>query len=213
MKGTANYTWVNQETQANFTASATRKTITIGGTTPKVIAHGLNFSAAGYSISGGSLTVTGGGIVTSESVTINSAVYVGAPQSWNVAAGKTLSITGPLHTIISDLTFSGAGNTTISSTIDGGGVLNTVGGAKPGGLIQAGTRHRHLVGHNGFQRQHHGPGRRGPLNIQPPGAASATFDGALLGGGTININCSGVFTLQWRLELQRHAQYAAARHA
>ena len=71
--------------------------------------------------------------------TISSAVYVGAPQSWNVASGKTLTVSGALHTIISDLTFTGAGNTTISGAIDGGGVLNTVGGAKPGGLIQAGT--------------------------------------------------------------------------
>ena len=31
----ANFTWVNQEVQANFTSSATRKAITISGTTPK----------------------------------------------------------------------------------------------------------------------------------------------------------------------------------
>ena len=88
--------------------------------------------------------------MTSENVTINSTVYIGAPQSWNVAAGKTLTVTGPLHTIISDLTFSGAGNTTISSTIDGGGVINTVGGAKPGGLIQAGTGTVTLSGTTNF---------------------------------------------------------------
>ena len=133
--GGSDYTWVNQDTQAHFGAGS-NQAITISST---AIAHGLTFSAAGYSISSGSLTVTSGGIVAGESVTVNSALYVGGPQSWNVAAGKTLSVTGALHTIISDLTFSGAGNTTISNTIDGGGIINTVGGAKPGGLIQAGS--------------------------------------------------------------------------
>ena len=41
-----------------------------------------------------------------------------------MATGKTLTVTGPLHTIVSDLTFTGAGTTTISGPIDGGGVIN-----------------------------------------------------------------------------------------
>ena len=94
-----------------------------------------------------------------------------------MAAGKTLSITGPLHTIISDLTFSGAGTTTISSTIDGGGVLNTVGGAKPGGLIQAGTGVVTLSGITQFSGDI--TANSGVLNIQPPGAASAHASAAL----------------------------------
>ncbi len=193
-KGGVNYQWVNQETQANFTssASANRRAITINGT---AIAHGLNFSATGYSISSGSLTVTGGGIVAGESVTINSEIYIGAPQSWNVAAGKSLNITGPLHTIISDLTFTGAGDTTISNTIDGGGVLNLVGGAKPGGLIQAGAGTVTLSGESHFTGDITAQLGAGALNIQPPGAGSVAFDGAFLGGGTINIDCSGVVSL------------------
>ena len=143
-----------------------------------MIAHGLNFSAAGYSISSGSLTVTNGGIVTSEDVTISSNLYVGAPQSWSVAAGKTLTITGPLHTIISDLTFSGAGNTTISNTIDGGGVLNTIGGAKPGGLIQAGTGVVTLSGAANFAGNLEPP-NSGTLSIAPAAGTSATYSGAL----------------------------------
>ncbi|MBN2223529.1 MAG: hypothetical protein JW765_02520, partial [Deltaproteobacteria bacterium] len=68
-KDGANYRWVNQETQAIFdsTADESRRSITINGT---AIAHGLTFSAAGYSISSGALTVTGGGITADESVTI-----------------------------------------------------------------------------------------------------------------------------------------------
>ena len=189
----ADYQWVNQETQANFPTGPSRKAITIGGTTPKAIAHGLNFTGDGYTISGGSLTVTGGGIVTSENVTINSAVYVGAPQSWNVAAGKTLSITGALHTIISDLTFSGPGNTTISGKIDGGGVLNTVGGAKPGSLIQAGTGMLTLSGASTFD----GDIRvnAGTLTFAPAASASATYSGTILGSAPIVINTAGTVSL------------------
>ena len=110
-----------------------------------------------------------------------------------MAAGKTLSISGPLHTIISDLTFSGAGNTTISGAIDGGGVLNTVGGATPGGLIQAGTGVVTLSGTTNFSGNI--TVQTGTLNIQPPGAVSATFGGAFSGAGTINITCSGTFSL------------------
>ena len=191
--GGADFTWVNQEVQANFPSTATRKAITISGT---AIAHGLNISTTGYTFSGGSLTVTNGGIVTTNNLTISSNVYIGAPQSWNVAAGQTLSITGPLHTIISDLTFSGAGTTTISNTIDGGGVLNTVGGAKMGGLIQAGTGMVTLSGITQFSGDI--TANSGVLNIQPPGAASLTLSGAFSGTGTaatVNINCAGVFTL------------------
>ena len=132
------FTWVNQECQAIFDSTGSNRAITISNT---VIAHGLTFNAGGtgYSFTGGSLTVTAGGIQANESVTIGSQVYIGGPQSWTVASGKTLTVNGALHTIISDLTFNGAGNTVIAGPIDGGGVLNTVGGATPGGLIQAGS--------------------------------------------------------------------------
>ena len=134
----AAFTWVNQELQAVFDSTGINRAITVSG---KAIAHGLTFNsgATSYSFNGGSLTVTTGGIIANEGVTINSPLYIGGPQSWNVASGRTLSVTGSLHTIISDLTFSGAGNTTISSTIDGGGTINAVGGVRPGGLIQAGA--------------------------------------------------------------------------
>ena len=43
----------------------------------------------------------------------------------------TLNVTGALHTIISDLTIAGTGSTIIGGPIDGGGVINTAGGARP----------------------------------------------------------------------------------
>ncbi len=186
------FTWVNQELQAVFDNTGSNRAITVNGA---VIAHGLTFNsgATGYSFSGGSLTVTAGGIQANESVLFNSNVYIGGPQSWNVASGKTLTVAGPLHTIISDLTFSGAGTTTISGSIDGGGVLNSQ-GAKPGGLIQAGSGPVYLTGATNFSGDITVQAGAGTLYIAPPGAGAAVWDGAYFGGGTINLNCSA-FTL------------------
>jgi fibronectin-binding autotransporter adhesin len=190
------FTWVNQELQAVFDSTGANKAITVSG---KVIAHGLTVSAAGYSFApadgNSSLTITAGGITTSEDVTFGAPVFIGGPQSWNAAAGKTLTVSGALHTVISDLTFSGAGNTNITGSIDGGGAINTYGGAKPGGLIQSGTGVVTISGATGFHGDITSQTGSGGLNFSPPSGASATFDGAFFGGGTVNINCSGTFTL------------------
>ena len=176
--------------QAVFTSTGSNKAITVSGT---VIAHGLtiNSGATGYSFSGGSLTVTAGGIQANESVSFGSNVYIGGPQSWNVASGKTLTVTGPLHTLVSDLTFSGAGTTTISGAIDGGGLLNSQ-GAAPGGLIQAGSGPVYLTGTTNFSGNITAQSGAGTLYIAPPGAGSAIWNGAYSGGGTINFNCSAL---------------------
>ena len=170
------------------------RAITLGGT---VIAHGLTFTAGGtgYSFSSGSLTVTAGGIQANENVTFNSVMYIGGPQSWTVASGKTLTVNGALHTIISDLTFDGAGNTVITGTIDGGGVMNTAGGAAPGGLIQAGSGTVTLSGTPNFAGNITVNSGAGPLNISPAGGASATYSGGWFGGGTVNVNCAGTLSL------------------
>ena len=188
------FTWVNQELQAVFDSTGSHKAITVSGT---VIAHGLTISSGGtgYSFTGGSLTVTAGGIQAGESVSFSSNVYIGGPQAWNVASGKTLTVTGPLHTIISDLTFSGAGNTTITSQIDGGGVLNVYGGAAPGGLIQAGAGTVTLNNTQNFAGDITANSGAGPLNISPTGGVSVGYTGGWFGGGTINVSCSGTFTL------------------
>ena len=183
--------WLNQEQQAVFDNTGSNRAITVNGT---VIAHGLTFNsgATGYSFSGGSLTITAGGIQANESVTFNSDVYIGGPQSWNVAAGKSLTVTGPLHTIISNLTFSGAGTTAISGGIDGGGVINLQGGAKPGGLIQAGTGAVTITNVSSFAGDITAQAGAGTLYIVAPGGGAATFNGTYFGGGTINFNCSSL---------------------
>ena len=120
------YAWETRKPAATF--GGTGGAVTLSGT---VIAHGVTISsgATGYTFSGGALTVTAGGITANESATFNSPISVGAPQTWTVASGKTLTV-GDLHTIISPLTISGAGNTTITGTIDGGGVPTSMEGPR-----------------------------------------------------------------------------------
>ena len=116
---------------------------------------------------------------------------VHSPGPW--PAAETLTVSGTLHTIVSDLTFNGAGTTVISGAIDGGGVLNSQ-GAAPGGLIQAGSGPVYLTGTTNFSGNIAATGT-GTLYISPPGNASATFDGAWSGGGTVSISSTGTFTL------------------
>ena len=134
------YTWENEETIATFNAS-TGTAIKISG---KVIAHGLtiNSGATGYVFNSGTasnsaLTITAGGLTAHESVTFNSPVYIGAPQTWTVDSGKSLNV-GNIHTIISDTTISNAGSVYFNGSIDGGGVLNTY-RATPGTIICGGS--------------------------------------------------------------------------
>ena len=114
-----------------------------------------------------------------------------------MASGKSLTVTGSLHTIVSDLTFSGAGTTTISGAIDGGGVLNSQ-GAQPGGLIQASIGPVYLTGTTNFSGNITAQAGGGTLCIAPPGAGSITWDGAYFGGGTINFNCSATTSIRTR---------------
>ncbi|MBN2578715.1 MAG: autotransporter-associated beta strand repeat-containing protein [Pirellulales bacterium] len=130
------YAWENKETTATF--GGTGGTVTVSGS---VIAHGMTINSANYSFTGGSLTVTAGGIAANESTTIGSPLYIGGPQSWTVASGKTLTFNGALHTVISDMTVAGAGNVVINGLIDGGGAANGPNDsyAKPGGIIKNNT--------------------------------------------------------------------------
>ena len=178
--------------QAVFDSTGSNKAITVNG---PVIAHGLTISASGYSFAASGtasyLTVTAGGITSTNSVTFSTPIYIGGPQSWNIASGNAMTVSGALHTIISDLTFSGAGTTTISGAIDGGGILNA-NGAAPGGLIQAGTGPVYLTSATGFAGNITAQAGAGTLYIAPSGGGAVAYSGAILGGGTINFNSSAV---------------------
>jgi autotransporter-associated beta strand protein len=174
------YAWENKETAAVFNTGGTN-TVTISGT---VIAHGLTFNtgAAGYTFSGGSLTVTGGGIMANESVTIGVPVTIGAPQTWTITAGKTLTIGGNVHTVISTLTLAGAGNTVISGGLDGGGVINSQ-GAPAGNLVKNGGGTLTVTGASNYN------GAitivAGTLNLAPNDGTTATYSGCIGGNGPI----------------------------
>ncbi len=186
----SSYAWENKETSATFGGSG--GAVTVSGA---VIAHSVTINSMGYTFSGGSLTVTVGGMQVNQSTTIGSAVYIGGPQSWNVAGGKTLTVNGALHTIISDLTFNGAGNTVIAGAIDGGGVINTYGGAKPGGLIQAGTGSLTLTGALNYGGNITVNSGAGTLYLSPGSGATATYSGQLSGGGSVVVGGSGTVVL------------------
>ena len=160
-----------------------------------MIAHSVTINTAGYTFSGGSLTVTAGGIQINQSATIDSDVYIGGPQAWTVAAAQTLTVNGPLHTIISDLTFSGAGNTVISGVIDGGGVMNTFAGATPGSLIQAGTGDLTLTGPSNYAGNITVNAGAGTLYLTPPSGVTSTYSGQLLGAGAVVVGGAGTVAL------------------
>ena len=88
----------------------------------------ISSSATGYVFTGGSLTITAGGVVANESATVNSPVTIGAPQTWTTAAGKTLTVNGSVSTIISTLTVAGPGATVISGAVGNGGAMLGSGG-------------------------------------------------------------------------------------
>ena len=171
------HTWANsQEAAAIFNASPNNQ-ITISGT---VVAYGLTFNsgATGYTFSGGSLTLTSGGITANESVTIISPVTIGAPQTWTVASGKTLTVGGPVHTGIGTLTIAGAGNTYIGGDIDGG-IIDSP-GVTPGGLVMSGSGTLTLAGANCVIPISIGSGTTNLLSTNVTGPITIT-------GGSLNI--------------------------
>jgi autotransporter-associated beta strand protein len=180
------YAWENKETSVTFNASSGTN-IAIDGT---VITHGLTVSAGatGYVFNGtnkGILTVTGGGINANEDVVINAPVKIGAPQTWNVASGKWLTIGGDVHTIISGLTVNGPGNTIIDGSLDGGGAANAA-GAAAGAITVNGGAYLYLRGNGGTNYYVNTNVANGGLVFQPPSYTSSNYHGVISGGGWID---------------------------
>ncbi len=108
--------WKNGEDAAVFTPADVNCPIIVDG---NISLHAITFQdgAGQYSLSGGSLTITHGGIAANANAAINSEITVGAPQQWTVAAGKTLSIGGAVNAHISPLSINGDGDTLIQGVI------------------------------------------------------------------------------------------------
>jgi len=97
-------TWNNGAVDALFTAPG-GGTVTVAA---GVQAATLLIDKAGYTFTGGSLTLRAG-IVANESATIQTPVTLSAPQVWYVATGKTLTIDGPGWSIAHSLVKRGGG--------------------------------------------------------------------------------------------------------
>lgn len=191
--GSGGTLWVNQEQQAVFDNTGANRAIILNS---KVIAHGLTFGsgATDYSFSGtgGSLTITSGGIVANESVSFSVPVSIGGTQTWNVAAGKTLTV-GDLHTIISNLTLSGNGNTVITGSVDGGGVMNIYGGATPGAIIQSGSGTLSFTGAGTYSAPLTMNG--GTLSFEQSSGAVGNFSGVISGSRPVMKTNAGTIVL------------------
>jgi autotransporter-associated beta strand protein len=191
-----NFQWVNHEVQAVFGATGANKAITVKG---PVIAHGLTVSASGYSFSpydsNSSLTITSGGITTTDSLTFNTDVYIGGPQTWNVPSGKSITVES-LHTVISNLTLTGAGDVSIRS-INGGGVMNSDGPAtghgntKAGGIIKNNTGSLNMS----FSSTYDGDITVNAGVLSLGSITSMTLNGALFGSGTISAGTPGTLEI------------------
>ena len=177
----ATYAWENKETAATF--NTVGGSMSINGT---VIAHGITISsgATGYVFNGvnnGALTVTAGGITAHESVAFNVPVWIGAPQTWTIDSGKSLSI-GDLHTIVSNLTVNAAGNFYTSGAIDGGGVLNA-NGAAPGSITFTGAGNFYATGSSTVP-VNLVDNSSGGLYLDTPAGQTRTWTGSISGSGT-----------------------------
>jgi autotransporter-associated beta strand protein len=180
------FAWDNKEASATFSGTGT--TVPVSGI---VIAHGLTIASGstGYAFTGGgALTVTNGGITANESVTISPPLSVGAPQTWTVVGGKSMTV-GTVHTIVSPLTLQTTGDATITGSIDGGGVLNTAGGAAPGTITKAGSGTLFLSGSATYAAPL--VLSAGTLNFSQPAGVSANFTGAISGSGAGPVVKSG----------------------
>jgi autotransporter-associated beta strand protein len=189
----SSYTWDNSEASATFNASS-GTSITISG---PVVAHGVTISsgATGYvfsGASGGALTVTSSGITAHENVTFNVPVSIGAPQTWTIDSGKSLVIGGNLHTIVSPLTLNSNGDTTITGSIDGGGVLNSMGDA-PGAITMNGAGTLHLTGAATYSVPL--TLSSGYLSFEQDGSNVANYTSTISGGGNGWVSKSGTGTI------------------
>ena len=201
------YAWENQETAATF--AGTGGAVTVSGT---VIAHGVTINSTGYSFSGGSLTVTAGGIQANESVTIDSRCLYRRAAGVDRGCGKNADRqrAAAYHHQRSDLQRSGQyGHHWSDRRRRGDQHLRRrkAGWTDPGGL-----RRGHAGRTSNFAGDITVNAGAGPLNIAPTGGASAGYSGAWFGGGRDQRELLGHALAGRRcVELHRHAEYAAAR--
>ena len=128
--GTADTPWtdVTGTDTAVFGGPAGAYAVTVSGSN---VANGLTFNSAGYTLSGGTITLAGTApaITANASATINSRIVLSGSQTWTTAAGQTLGIGGALSlsptSALYKLTVGGSGTTVFSASnvVIGGGMI------------------------------------------------------------------------------------------
>jgi autotransporter-associated beta strand protein len=114
--GTSLSAWRNGEDAAVFDGGGGTYTVKVDY---GVSAHSVTFNsgASGYTLSGGTLTVTTGGMAFNENVNLNTGIIVGGAQTWTIAAGKVLTVNANINTHISPLTINCIGDTVVNGAI------------------------------------------------------------------------------------------------
>ncbi len=213
--------WHNGEDTATFGASNGAAVVTLDG---RVSTYCLTFQTGGsYTLRGGSLVVTGGGICTNESTVLDTAITAGAPQTWTTANLCTLRVTQPVDFHISSLTIGGDGNTILEAGVRDVSLNPVFAGLvtnEYGGLGKSGAGTLSLGGHS--QYCHDTTINQGALildgnlicggNIVLGTTGSATFiqrSGLCLLGGSVYVGCQAGASGRYQL-LAGHVQEANA---
>jgi len=202
------YHWQNLETLATFNQS---NNVTLTG---NIWLHGIQFAggSGGATISGQNrLTITAGGINCSDNVTISSPVTVGAPSTWSVAAGKTMTFAGLIDLHISPLTVSGSGNLIVNGLVRDVATnpeFTNLLVAAAMSLTKSGTGNLTLASPNtytggttiasgGGTLTITSPGGlgTGPVTIATAGSDTGTLQLALTGNNTINNSFTGLHSI------------------
>ena len=118
--------WLNGETAATFSGTGAT-TITVDANS-HISAYGITVTpGSNYTFAGGPLVITGyhndpvvagGGINAHSSITFNNAkITVGAPSTWTVDSGQTLTVNAPVDLNINTLTIDGSGTTNLNGVV------------------------------------------------------------------------------------------------
>jgi len=113
--GATHHSWSNGNYAAVFAPTGGGTVTVSNGISAYSVSIATN--AAGYAFAGGSLTNGNGGITANESASFANPLSAGGLQTWCIATGKTLTVSGPLNIFIHALNVSGEGAAIIAGGI------------------------------------------------------------------------------------------------
>jgi autotransporter-associated beta strand protein len=189
--------WLNGETAATF--SWTGATTIAVDANSHISAYGITVAAgSNYTFAGGPLiitgyhndpTVAGGGINARASVTFNnSQITVGAPSTWTVNSGQTLTVNSPVDLHINTLTVDGPGTTNLNGVVSDVATNSTFGGlltGYKGSLTKTGAGVLTLSGANTYT---------GPTVVAAGTLNVGNVTGSATGSGGVSVHSGAVLT-------------------